>query len=101
MVEKHTLKTCWRHHPEWAGADQDCLQLGSLGHRAHAGGVRQGESPAKSSAAAGILFVFKAKYRAVLSNYPNHEEKEVILRSAGFLTSGVSGAPISGLPGSP
>ena len=27
-------------------------------------------------AAAGSLFVFKGKYRAVLINYPNHEEKD-------------------------
>lgn len=31
-------------------------------------------------AAAGSLFVFKGKYRAVLINYPNHKEKEYLLR---------------------
>lgn len=31
-------------------------------------------------AAAGSLFVFKGKYRAVLINYPNREEKERLLR---------------------
>ncbi len=31
-------------------------------------------------AAAGSLFVFKGKYRAVLINYPNKEEKEKVLR---------------------
>lgn len=30
-------------------------------------------------AAAGSLFVFKGKYRAVLINYPNHAEKEALL----------------------
>jgi imidazole glycerol-phosphate synthase subunit HisF len=33
-------------------------------------------------AAAGSLFVFKGKYRAVLINYPNRYEKEAVLRSA-------------------
>lgn len=33
-------------------------------------------------AAAGSLFVFKGKYRAVLINYPNKEEKEAILARA-------------------
>ena len=31
-------------------------------------------------AAAGSLFVFKGKYRAVLINYPNHYDKEEIVR---------------------
>ena len=31
-------------------------------------------------AAAGSLFVFKGKYRAVLINYPSHTEKEVLMR---------------------
>lgn len=31
-------------------------------------------------AAAGSLFVFKGKYRAVLLNYPNRDEKEALLR---------------------
>lgn len=35
-------------------------------------------------AAAGSLFVFKGKYRAVLINYPSHEEKETLF--AGALT---------------
>ena len=30
-------------------------------------------------AAAGSLFVFKGKYRAVLINYPNHYDKEKII----------------------
>lgn len=34
-------------------------------------------------AAAGSLFVFKGKYRAVLINYPNRAEKEALLRRAG------------------
>lgn len=34
-------------------------------------------------AAAGNLFVFKGRYRAVLINYPNREEKQAILRKAG------------------
>lgn len=33
-------------------------------------------------AAAGSLFVFKGRYRAVLINYPNREEKEGILQAA-------------------
>ena len=33
-------------------------------------------------AAAGSLFVFKGKYRAVLINYPNREEKQAILNKA-------------------
>ncbi len=33
-------------------------------------------------AAAGSLFVFKGKYKAVLINYPNHDEKEAILNRA-------------------
>lgn len=32
-------------------------------------------------AAAGSLFVFKGKYRAVLINYPNHAEKEALLHN--------------------
>ena len=32
-------------------------------------------------AAAGSLFVFKGRYRAVLINYPNHAEKEALLPS--------------------
>jgi cyclase len=35
-------------------------------------------------AAAGSLFVFKGKYRAVLINYPNSEEKAALLRQSGF-----------------
>ena len=35
-------------------------------------------------AAAGSLFVFKGKYRAVLINYPNREEKDALLSRAGF-----------------
>lgn len=35
-------------------------------------------------AAAGSLFVFKGKYRAVLINYPNLKEKAVILKQAGW-----------------
>ena len=34
-------------------------------------------------AAAGSLFVFKGKYRAVLINYPDREDKESIFRQAG------------------
>lgn len=34
-------------------------------------------------AAAGSLFVFKGRYRAVLINYPNRSEKEALLRRAG------------------
>lgn len=34
-------------------------------------------------AAAGSLFVFKGKYRAVLINYPNRNEKKELLRRAG------------------
>lgn len=34
-------------------------------------------------AAAGSLFVFKGKYRAVLINYPNRTEKDALLRRAG------------------
>jgi len=34
-------------------------------------------------AAAGSLFVFKGKYRAVLINYPNRIEKEALLQRAG------------------
>lgn len=37
-------------------------------------------------AAAGSLFVFKGKYRAVLINYPNAAEKEAIIRRANSLT---------------
>lgn len=33
-------------------------------------------------AAAGSLFVFKGKYRAVLINYPSHEEKEALFAEA-------------------
>jgi len=33
-------------------------------------------------AAAGSLFVFKGKYRAVLINYPTHEQKELLFSSA-------------------
>jgi cyclase len=36
-------------------------------------------------AAAGSLFVFKGKYKAVLINYPNRDEKDAILRAAGFI----------------
>lgn len=36
-------------------------------------------------AAAGSLFVFKGKYRAVLINYPTRQEKDAMLRSAGIL----------------
>lgn len=36
-------------------------------------------------AAAGSLFVFKGKYRAVLINYPNRADKDELLRSAGLL----------------
>jgi imidazole glycerol-phosphate synthase subunit HisF len=35
-------------------------------------------------AAAGSLFVFKGKYRAVLINYPNRNEKAALLQSAHF-----------------
>jgi cyclase len=35
-------------------------------------------------AAAGSLFVFKGKYRAVLINYPNSEEKSRLFSSGGF-----------------
>jgi cyclase len=35
-------------------------------------------------AAAGSLFVFKGKYRAVLINYPNATEKAALLKQAGF-----------------
>jgi cyclase len=35
-------------------------------------------------AAAGSLFVFKGKYKAVLINYPNENEKKQILDNAGF-----------------
>jgi len=35
-------------------------------------------------AAAGSLFVFKGKYRAVLINYPNAEEKSALLARAGW-----------------
>jgi cyclase len=31
-------------------------------------------------AAAGSLFVFKGKYRAVLINYPNREEKNLLIQ---------------------
>lgn len=34
-------------------------------------------------AAAGSVFVFKGKYRAVLINYPNRDEKEALLAGAG------------------
>jgi cyclase len=37
-------------------------------------------------AAAGSLFVFKGKYRAVLINYPNRAEKEALLKRAGVLS---------------
>lgn len=36
-------------------------------------------------AAAGSLFVFKGKYRAVLINYPNRTEKDAILTRAGIV----------------
>jgi cyclase len=36
--------------------------------------------------AAGSLFVFKGKYKAVLINYPNSIEKEEVLRNGGFNT---------------
>ncbi|MEK9669637.1 MAG: AglZ/HisF2 family acetamidino modification protein [Gammaproteobacteria bacterium] len=36
-------------------------------------------------AACGSLFVFKGKYRAVLINYPNTEEKKRVLSDAGWL----------------
>ena len=36
-------------------------------------------------AAAGSLFVFKGKYRAVLINYPNRQEKEMLLARAKVL----------------
>ena len=32
-------------------------------------------------AAAGSLFVFKGKYKAVLINYPNHIEKESLIKA--------------------
>lgn len=35
-------------------------------------------------AAAGSLFVFKGKYKAVLINYPNASEKDDIIRNGGF-----------------
>jgi cyclase len=35
-------------------------------------------------AAAGSLFVFKGKYRAVLINYPNRAEKDALVRAAGL-----------------
>jgi cyclase len=35
-------------------------------------------------AAAGSLFVFKGKYRAVLINYPNRTEKQAIIARAGY-----------------
>jgi imidazole glycerol-phosphate synthase subunit HisF len=35
-------------------------------------------------AAAGSLFVFKGKYRAVLINYPNFTEKALVLKQAGW-----------------
>ncbi|KRC81730.1 AglZ/HisF2 family acetamidino modification protein [Sphingomonas sp. Root241] len=35
-------------------------------------------------AAAGSLFVFKGKYRAVLINYPNRVEKQAVLQRGGF-----------------
>lgn len=35
-------------------------------------------------AAAGSLFVFKGKYRAVLINYPNRNEKDALLARAGL-----------------
>jgi cyclase len=34
--------------------------------------------------AAGSLFVFKGKYKAVLINYPNSDEKSAVLKDAGF-----------------
>jgi cyclase len=34
--------------------------------------------------AAGSLFVFKGKYKAVLINYPNAAEKKAVLSSGGF-----------------
>ena len=37
-------------------------------------------------AAAGSLFVFKGKYRAVLINYPNQTERDALLRRAGWFT---------------
>lgn len=36
-------------------------------------------------AAAGSLFVFKGKYRAVLINYPNREDKDALVRAAGLV----------------
>jgi cyclase len=35
-------------------------------------------------AAAGSLFVFKGKYRAVLINYPNWDEKAALLARVGW-----------------
>ena len=36
-------------------------------------------------AAAGSMFVFKGKYRAVLINYPTRQEKDTLLQSAGIM----------------
>jgi len=36
------------------------------------------------AAAAGSLFVFKGKYKAVLINYPNEREKLATLTKAGW-----------------
>lgn len=42
-------------------------------------------------AAAGSLFVFKGRFRAVLINYPNRDEKGNLLRSFGLLGSSPTG----------
>jgi cyclase len=36
-------------------------------------------------AAAGSLFVFKGKYRAVLINYPSRAEKDALFKSMGLI----------------
>lgn len=46
-------------------------------------------------AAAGSLFVFKGKYRAVLINYPSRSEKDAIIRESYKIFAGTTGQALS------
>lgn len=56
--------------------------LGGAGSLEHVAELWQAQGIV--GAAAGSLFVFKGKYRAVLINYPNWEEKAALLARAGW-----------------
>lgn len=59
--------------------------LGGAGSLDHAADLWRREGII--GAAAGSLFVFKGKYRAVLINYPNASEKRALLERSGFSPS--------------